>query len=64
MNYTQEKLAEKSGLSPRYISDIETCRSNITLDKLDKVASVLKVNTFELLKERETQHLGKKVNIK
>ena len=34
IGYTQEQLAEKSELSPRYISDIENSKGNISIDTL------------------------------
>ena len=39
MGYTQEKLAELTDLSPRYISDIENYNGNISIDTLENIAN-------------------------
>ncbi len=46
---TQEQLAEKSDISTRYVSDIENANANISLDKLERVASALNVECYKLL---------------
>ena len=38
IGYTQEQLAEKCELSPRYISDIENFKGNIPIDTLENIA--------------------------
>ena len=38
---TQEQLAEAAGLSPSYISQIESGRKNIGMEGLNKVATAL-----------------------
>ncbi len=50
VNLSQEQLAEKSGLSRNYISDIENSRSNPTLETLTDIAIALNINTYSLLK--------------
>jgi len=62
--YTQEHLAEKSGLSPRYISDIENARGNIAVDTLEILANCLSVEPYFLIKENEHKTLPKRVNMK
>lgn len=64
IGYTQEQLAEKCELSPRYISDIETARGNVAVDTLEKIAKVLKIETYLLLKPQEHHSLPKRVNMK
>lgn len=48
--YTQEKLAEKSGLSTRTIASIEQGRRFGKLTTLNKLAKGLHVSTDELFK--------------
>ena len=52
-NISQEKLAEKCGLHRTYISDIERCKRNVSLDAIQKIAEALSVKPHELLKEEE-----------
>jgi transcriptional regulator with XRE-family HTH domain len=47
---TQEKLAEKAGLDPTYISDIERGRRNPGIKNVAKLAKALGFTTAELLK--------------
>ena len=49
---TQEKLAERSDLSPRYVSDIENGNGNIPVETLYKISKVLKVKPYQLIKKR------------
>ena len=60
---TQEKLAERSELSPRYVSDIENGNGNIPVETLNKLAKVLKVKPYQLVKKRNLKDLPKKVNM-
>lgn len=62
--YTQEQLAEKCNLSPRYISDIENAKGNISIITLDVIASCLDVVPYLLIKDVGTHILPKKVNMK
>ena len=64
IGYTQEQLAEKCELSPRYISDIENSNGNIPLDTLSKIAEILRVEPYLLLKKQNHQTLPKRVNMK
>lgn len=64
IGYTQEQLAEKCNLSPRYISDIETYNGNIPIDTLSNIAKVLKVEPYLLIKEQKHPTLPKRVNMK
>lgn len=47
---TQEKLAEKSGLDPTYISDIERGLRNAGIKNVAKLAKALGFTTSELCK--------------
>ena len=47
---TQEKLAEKSGLDPTYISGIERGLRNPGIKNVAKLAKALGLSTAELLK--------------
>ncbi|MBR1911873.1 MAG: helix-turn-helix transcriptional regulator, partial [Treponema sp.] len=46
---TQASVAEKIGLSEKYISDIETGRKPCSLDTLVSIANALDVEPYELL---------------
>ena len=54
IGYTQEQLAEKCELSPRYISDIENFKGNIPIDTLENIAKYLKVEPYLLIKNKDT----------
>jgi transcriptional regulator with XRE-family HTH domain len=45
---TQEKLAEKAGISANMINDIEGCRSWVSDKTLVKLAAALQVETYRL----------------
>lgn len=47
-NMTQEKLAEKSGLSVQYLGDVERGKVNPTIAILEKIGSALEVSLVEL----------------
>jgi len=64
IGYTQEQLAEKCDLSPRYISDIENAKGNIRIDTLENIAKYLKVEPYLLIKGQKHQVLQKRVNMK
>lgn len=64
IGYTQEQLAEKCELSPRYISDIENFKGNIPIDTLENIAKYLKVEPYLLLKEQGHHTSQKRVNMK
>ena len=49
MHYSQEHLAESTGLSPVYISNIETGKKKASLESLISIANVLGVTLDELL---------------
>ena len=47
-NYSQEKLAELSKLSPRYITDVERGLHCPTISKLEMIAKSLNIEPYEL----------------
>ncbi len=47
---TREQLSLVLGFENSYISKIEKCKINITLERLDKIALFFEIDTFELLK--------------
>ncbi len=51
--WSQEKLAEKSGLHRTYISGLERGIRNPTITILQEVANALGVNPSDLLKDKE-----------
>jgi transcriptional regulator with XRE-family HTH domain len=53
-NWSQADLAEKSGLSIVYLSDIERGNKWPYLDSLVKIAGAFKVEVYELLKPENT----------
>lgn len=46
---TQQDLAEKAGMKQPRIADLESMRSNPSLDTLEKIAAALKVSPSDLL---------------
>lgn len=64
IGYTQEQLAEKCELSPRYISDIENAQGNVSVDTLEIIAKYLKVESYLLIKPQKHPTLPKRVNMK
>ena len=48
--FTQEKLAERSGLDPTYISGIERGLRNPGIKKVARLAKALELTTAELCK--------------
>jgi transcriptional regulator with XRE-family HTH domain len=49
LHYSQEKLAEKAGLSSQTLNDIEGCRRWVSSKTITKLAKTLKVNEYQLL---------------
>lgn len=50
-NISQEDFAELCGLHRTYISDIERCTRNISIDNIERIADALHITASELLKE-------------
>jgi transcriptional regulator with XRE-family HTH domain len=51
LGLSQEAFAEKLGFHRTYISSVERCQRNVSIDNLDKMAKALKVRAAELLAE-------------
>jgi transcriptional regulator with XRE-family HTH domain len=47
--YSQEKLAEKAGLSAQTLNDIEGCRRWVSSKTMTKLAKVLNIAEYQLL---------------
>lgn len=52
-NYSQEKLAELSGLSPRYITDVERGLHCPTINKIEAIAKSLGIEPHLLFTNNE-----------
>lgn len=52
---SQEKLAEKVGISTTHMSHIETANTKMSLPTFAKLASVLEVRTDELLYDNKSE---------
>lgn len=50
---SQEGLAEQAGFHRTYVSQVERCKTNISLDNLEKLATFLCVPTSVLLAEHD-----------
>lgn len=63
-NMSQEKLAEQSGLSPRYFSDIERGRHYPTIPKIELIARALNIEPHMLFQNCERdKNIVKSINI-
>ena len=51
--FSQEKLAELSGLCRSYIADIETIKRNVSLKNIEKIAIALELEPEKLLKRHD-----------
>lgn len=49
LGLSQESLAEKSGISTKYLSDLERGEANVSIQILERVAFGLKRTTIDLL---------------
>ncbi len=54
LGISQEELADLCGLHRTYISDIERCNRNISIDNIARIANALHTSASELLKENGT----------
>lgn len=50
LHLSQEGLADLCNLHRTYISDIERCNRNVSIDNIEKIASALNVTPSTLLK--------------
>ena len=46
--FSQEKMAEKAELNPKYLSEVECGNVNISLDALARIAKALKLTVNDL----------------
>jgi transcriptional regulator with XRE-family HTH domain len=53
LGLSQEALADLAGLHRTYVSSVERCERNATLDTIDKLSTALGIQPFQLLKEDE-----------
>ena len=60
-NYSQERLAELSMLSPRYITDVERGLHCPTIPKIESIAKSLNIEPYQLFVniERDTNIVNK-----
>lgn len=49
-NMTQKELANRLNTTRQYISELERCKKNISIDMLENVAKKLDVEPYKLLK--------------
>lgn len=64
-NLTQEQLAEKTKSGVNYIGRLERGQHNPSVDKLEKVASALNIEPYELFIQRnDIDNLPVRVNLK
>ncbi len=56
--YSQERLAEAAGLHPRYVSDVERGRRNVSMVNIDRLARALSVDLATLMGEVEASRQG------
>lgn len=47
-NFTQEKLAELSNLTAKYISDLERCKYSPSLARVQDIANALEIESYIL----------------
>ncbi len=50
LGFSQAKLAEKAETSTQYIAMIEVCRKFPTPEMMERIASALEIETYELFK--------------
>ncbi|MGK0554494.1 helix-turn-helix domain-containing protein [Macrococcus capreoli] len=50
---SQNDLAKKLNTSRQHISEIETCKKNVSIMYLEKIANKLEVEPYKLLKNTE-----------
>ncbi len=55
-NISQEDFAELCGLHRTYISDIERCTRNVSIDNIERIANAFHVSASDLLKEKQNEN--------
>lgn len=56
--FSQEKLAEKAGLHPTYIGQVERGEKNLTIESLEKITKALEIpmaSVFEKIEDRRDE---------
>lgn len=59
LGISQEHFAELCGLHRTYISSIECCRRNVSIDNIQRIAEALNKKPYELLLEEEDTNAEK-----
>jgi transcriptional regulator with XRE-family HTH domain len=59
LGYSQEKLAEKAGLSSQTLNDIEGCRRWVSAVTMTKLAKALHIDEYQLLVPEDSDSAGK-----
>ena len=59
-NKTQEQFYSESGLNYKYLSKIENGKINVTVDFIDNIAKVLKIERDKLITYDESHIIDKK----
>lgn len=57
-NLRQEDVAEKVGLTDKYISDLERAKFSPSLETIEKIANALDMDAYLLIKENEEAFLS------
>ena len=60
--YSQEKLAQKAGLSKQTLNDIEGCRRWVSSRTITRLARALNIDEYQLLLPETDQKPGKELN--
>lgn len=47
---SQEALSHGSGMNRTYVSSVERCERNVSIDNIEKIAKALKIEAWKLLK--------------
>jgi transcriptional regulator with XRE-family HTH domain len=53
LGFTQEELAHRADIDRTWVSTIETCKSGVTVDVIEKIAGALEIEPAELLRARD-----------
>ena len=54
LDETQERLAERAGVSVKYVQAIEGGRENLTIGSATRIAALLRVSLLELFRRPRT----------
>ena len=53
--FSQESFAEKCGLHRTYISSVERCQRNISLENVQRIADALEIEAYKLFLDEESK---------